>query len=158
MPTLGVDLDMAKTAKEANYYLKWELPHDRNLAGLSFTQLSSPQITGMPANHSTTNGVENGFIKMASGPVQAYARCQAVAMAIDTCSDSPTQPYKTILKMYYLGHRSLQVIADKLGYSLRRVKQFKTEALCEFAERVVKYSHDYGAVGLKFRVYEGDKS
>jgi ArpU family phage transcriptional regulator len=151
---LGLDIDQKETANRVRIFFKYTFPNYLIKAGFHRTDLSSPQLdlTGV-ASHSG-NGVENKMMKI----LDMQNRCKAIYQAIDHCSDSPSQPFRTILKALYIDELKDWQVANKVKYSDSRYSDLKRYALCQFADSIETWKIKYDVDIPELNIYKYKKA
>lgn len=121
------EVDFRKTRQNARNILKnyrrWE-----RIAGRSKIDVRSPIITDMPRTPSNGNKSEDAIIQM----MDAEAERDAIVLALMRLSlDSRQVLYYSFCTV----DRYTNVwIANKMGYAVRTIEDYKATALIEFAE------------------------
>ncbi|WEV40342.1 ArpU family phage packaging/lysis transcriptional regulator [Lactobacillus sp. ESL0681] len=146
---LGLDIDQTKTAKKVRDFFKYTFPNYLVKAGFHRTDLSSPQLdpTGI-----AVHGGNSAESKMAH-IFEMQDRCKAVYQAINYCSDSQKQPFRTILKALYIDELEDWKVAAKVQYSDSRYGDLKRYALCQFADSLETQKTRYGVDIPELKVF-----
>ncbi|MDF7683504.1 DUF1492 domain-containing protein [Lactobacillus sp. ESL0679] len=129
---LGLNINQKETANRVRIFFKYTFPNYLIKAGLHRTDLKSPQLnpTGI-----AVHGRNSAEIRMAQ-IFDMQDKCRAVYQAIDHCSDSQNQPFRTILKALYIDELKDWQVADKVKYSDSRYGDLKRYACCQFADTI----------------------
>lgn len=143
-------IDTDKTCYNVKKFFQNDFQRYLNLAGKHRTDLSSPQLdpTGVSAH-----GVNHQEEKLV-GNFMWQTKVTAVSLAIKNCTDTPKQPYKTILQDAYLKELPVWQITEKIGYGKTRFSQLKVKAQVEFAERLIFWKNQLEIEVPDLIVYE----
>lgn len=131
---LGLDIDVNGTSWSVNNFLKNTLPHYIKGAGLRLNDLSAPTFSGMPLARSALNSQEKKLEKAWERVEQYEKKVVTVYQTLMLCTDTATQPYKTILVKKYIDNQPDWKVANLVKYSDRQFGLKKKLALCDFAE------------------------
>lgn len=127
----NLELDQRLTARKVDQYLKHDFERYIRQCGAHRTDISSPNMSGMPSGTIANRQEE----KLVEG-LYAASVVDCIKHTIANCSDCDIRkPYKIILVDYYLKGMQGFKIAQKIGYSDRQFANKKRMALCEFADR-----------------------
>ena len=147
---LPIDIDQKLTAGRVRNFFKYNFTKYLIKAGYHRTDLSSPQLdlTGV-ASH----GKNSAEMKMAA-IFEAQDKCKAIYKAIDHCSDSSRQPFRTILKSLYIDGLEDWQVALKVQYSDSRYSDLKRYALCQFADTIDTWKTVYDVSIPELRIFK----
>lgn len=126
----------AETAAKVKEFFENEFWHLINQGGIHPNQLSSPQIDGMPANHSNINGVEKSLVGQIGKAEHARNKAIIVLTALDEMTDFENSKHQTLLRDVYikkLSKTQVEVIVNFSDYQLR--KELRAASV-EFAEKL----------------------
>ena len=140
--TRNADLDINATVDNVRRFFKNDFEtylsragmHRSDLANIS---LSSPKLSATGGGSHAGNSAESKIMQL----FDYEAKCGAVYRAIEDCSDNPNlNDYnREILKYTYLLRLRDSDIAERIGLSESTVRAKRREALCDFANRIIKW-------------------
>ncbi|MFP7242407.1 ArpU family phage packaging/lysis transcriptional regulator [Pediococcus pentosaceus] len=118
-------LDEKATIANVRRFFSKDFPRLQVIAHISYVDIKTPVLSGMPANHSVTNANVDKFTSHAQANV-------LLEQIVDACSGLDEMPRKVLDLRYFKGMTWLQ-ITERLGYSTRRCQQLLSIALLDFA-------------------------
>ena len=152
----NVDLNVNATVNKARNFLKNDFEtylsragmHRSDLANIS---LSSPQLSVTGGGGSAGNGEETKIMQL----FDYEAKCGAVYRTIEDCSNNPNlNDYnREILEYTYLLRLRDSDIAERIGLSESTVRAKRREALCDFANRIIKWQVKFDTKIPELRVF-----
>lgn len=147
----NVNIDKNKTAQNVRDFLDNEFQTYLNRSGLHRYDLSSPQID-------PTGVIAHGGNSQESKMMQIFdyqAKCVAIYEAIEDCIENKNMHkwHRTILHNRYIDELEDWQIAQRLSISSSRYREIKSNALCEFADRLPVWAYRYGTQLPDLRVY-----
>lgn len=125
------EVDFYKTRNSARKVLKQYRRLER-IAGRSTIDLRSPIITDMPRNAPTGNKTEDAILQRLDAETERDAIiCGLMALSLSS---------RQVLYYSYCTPESYSNIgiSSAMGYSVRTIEEYKSEALIEFAEAYKK--------------------
>lgn len=149
--SMGIDIDLQKTADNVRSYLNTDLEMLLRRSGTSRSDLKSPGFQPV-VSHTVSNSQEEKMMKI----FDAQRKIEAIINAISNCFSAPNKPHKQILTMCYLQLLPDWLVSSKLGYGHTRYNELKIEALAEFADRIESSAATYG-VNIKDLHYYKEK-
>ena len=140
------EIDINKTAKNVDNFFKNKIQIYLARAGEQTYELDKPQSI------STAVNVDDELIR----------NYQVKLVAISNCLSDLTQdtrhPYQKILKGLYIKGLKPSEIQIRIGYSPSRYRDFKRQALNEFANRLIYWDAKFKANLPVLLIYKENKS
>lgn len=121
--------DDEQTAKNVSEFFK-NFKRISRMAGEDPSALKSPVITDMPVSHDGGNHNEDKLVDHANAADLAPKIMNDVKTALSHVSETS----RTIIIGLYVDDLTNRIMAQRLGYSERRVIDLKKKALNEFAD------------------------
>lgn len=121
--------DDEQTAKNVSEFFK-NFKRISRMAGEDPSALKSPVISDMPVSHSGGNHNEDKLVDHANATDLAPKIMNDVKTALSHVSETS----RTIIIGLYVDDLTNRIMAQRLGYSERRVIDLKKKALNEFAD------------------------
>lgn len=130
----GTDIDKKQTAKTVKKFFKNQFPLYLARAGLHKSDLSSPSLSEGSAGDSSKNSAEGKMMQI----FDYESKCLAVYNAIVGCSHSPNLGIfnRDILTCLYIKEMTDAMTQDFVNIWGSSYWDKKTDALCEFSERI----------------------
>ncbi|MBO8441267.1 MAG: ArpU family transcriptional regulator [Firmicutes bacterium] len=123
------EYDDEQTAKNVSEFFK-NFKRISRMAGEDPSVLKSPVITDMPVSHDGGNHNEDRLVEHANATDLAPKIVNDVKIALSHVSETS----RTIIIGLYVDDLTNRIMAQRLGYSERRVIDLKKKALNEFAD------------------------
>lgn len=151
----NMDINKNKTTQNVRDFFDNEFQTYLNRSGLHRYDLSSPQIdpTGVTAHGG--NSQETKMMQI----FDYQAKCAAIYKAIEDCTENKKwhKWHRSILHNRYIDELEDWQIAQRLGISSSRYRAIKSNALCEFADRLPVWAYRCGTRLPDLRVYSSKK-
>ncbi|MFP7242370.1 ArpU family phage packaging/lysis transcriptional regulator [Pediococcus pentosaceus] len=120
------EIDEKATIANVRKFFDKDFPRLQVMAHISYVDIKSPIITGMPSQQHYGNLVDD--------KLTAYANANALLdRVLDACR-SMRHPHREFMEKRYFKNMSWLMINQSSGYSPRRCQQIINEAFLQFAE------------------------
>ncbi|QQP82656.1 RNA polymerase subunit sigma-70 [Pediococcus acidilactici] len=119
------ELDDEKTIKNVKRFFEKEFPTLQNMAHISFVDVKSPVISGMPVVHGTDNGSET------KSTLHIYAK--NVLHKIITACGGLDWRHRKILELRCFKELTWLEIYEVTGYGKTRAQELLNESFLQFA-------------------------
>ncbi|WP_371190533.1 ArpU family phage packaging/lysis transcriptional regulator [Weissella viridescens] len=119
------DINEKQTIENVRNFFNKDFPRLQNMAHISYVEIKSPIITGMPTGAKTGNSNEDKL----TNHTYAKSVLDDVLQACRTMS----YPYRDIMELKYFKGLSWFEITERLGYSTRRGHELINDAFLQFA-------------------------
>ena len=130
----GLELDEKATVNNVRRFFEHDWPIIQERAHISFVDVKSPVISGMPSSGMTENANDNKY--------SIHAQASKWVDDIIKAHQGMKQPHRSFLELrYFKGLKWLEV-EERTGYSSKRGQEIINEAFLGFAEAFAD-TYDY---------------
>lgn len=120
------ELDKRKTRENVRQFFEDEFPRLQQQAHISFVDVKSPIISGMPGGGHDGNATDIKLSIHTQAKVYVHVVLDAFA--------GMTQPYRHFMELRYFNNLTWDQVCERTGYSTRRGQEIISEAFLMFAE------------------------
>lgn len=148
----NIELNRVETAYKAKKFLLNDFQTYLNRAGTHRADLKSVQLEPTGVKSHGKNSAEANMFQI----FDYESKCLAIYKAIEDCTENPALSMynRDILHFTYIDLLKEWQVAQRIGLSQSRTRYKKQGALCEFAERLPKWSLYYDTRLPDLRVWK----
>lgn len=119
------EVDEVATIKNVRRFFKYEFPKFQQMAHISYVDVQSPVISGMPSGGSYGNTNDE--------KVTLHVNAKNILEAVLEACRGMRKPHRDVMELYYFKDWKIYQIQNLLDYSESRIYQIIDEAFLQFA-------------------------